>query len=40
MNSQMKQLAEFGPTLPIKNHREIVVGESEPVLNLINLYLP
>jgi L-asparaginase II len=31
---QMKQLAEFGPTLPIKNHREIVVGESRPVFKL------
>lgn len=27
-DSQMKELAEFGPTLPIKNHRGIVVGES------------
>ena len=32
-DSQLKQLAEFGPTLPIKNHREIVVGESRPVFN-------
>jgi len=32
--SQMKQLAEFGPTLPIKNHRDIVVGESRPVFKL------
>ncbi len=33
-NSQMKQLTEFGPTLPIKNHREIVVGESRPAFKL------
>jgi len=32
--SQLKELAEFGPTLPIKNHREIVVGESRPVFKL------
>ena len=31
---QMKQLAEFGPTLPITNHREIVVGESRPAFKL------
>ena len=34
-DSQMKQLAEFGPTLPIKNHREIVVGESRPAFKLV-----
>jgi L-asparaginase II len=33
-DSQMKQLVEFGPTLPIKNHREIVVGESRPMFKL------
>jgi L-asparaginase II len=33
-DSQMKHLAEFGPTLPIKNHRDIVVGESRPVFKL------
>jgi L-asparaginase II len=33
-DSQMKQLAAFGPTLPIKNHREIVVGESRPAFKL------
>ena len=31
---QMKELAEFGPVLPIKNHRGIVTGESRPVFNL------
>jgi L-asparaginase II len=34
-DSQMKQLAEFGPTLPIKNHREIVVGASRPAFKLV-----
>ncbi|HUI89240.1 MAG TPA: asparaginase [Anaerolineales bacterium] len=33
--SQLKQLAAFGPTLPIKNHREIVVGESRPAFKLV-----
>ncbi len=33
-DSQMKQLAAFGPTLPVKNHRGIVVGESRPVFKL------
>jgi L-asparaginase II len=33
-DSQMKQLAAFGPTLPIKNHRGIVVGESRPAFKL------
>jgi L-asparaginase II len=32
--AQMKELAEFGPTLPIKNHRGIVVGESRPAFTL------
>lgn len=32
--SQLKDLAEFGPSLPIKNHRGIVVGESRPVFQL------
>jgi L-asparaginase II len=32
--SQLKSLAKFGPKLPIKNHREIVVGESRPVFQL------
>lgn len=27
-DAQLKELADFGPTLPIKNHRGIVVGES------------
>ncbi len=31
---QMKELAEFGPTLQIKNHRGIVVGESRPAFTL------
>jgi L-asparaginase II len=33
-NSQEDDLAEFGPTLPIKNHRGIVVGESRPIFTL------
>ncbi len=32
--AESKDLAEFGPTLPIKNHRGIVVGESRPVFKL------
>ncbi len=32
--AQMGELAEFGPTLPIKNHRGIVVGESRPAFTL------
>ncbi len=32
--SQMKKLAEFGPILPIRNYRGIVVGESRPVFKL------
>jgi L-asparaginase II len=32
--SQLKALASFGPTLPIKNHRGIVVGDSRPVFKL------
>ena len=32
--AQMEELAEFGPTLPIKNHRGIVVGESRPAFTL------
>ncbi len=31
---QMKELAQFGPVLPIKNHRGIVAGESRPVFKL------
>lgn len=31
---QLKQLTAFGPRLPVKNHREIVVGESRPVFTL------
>jgi L-asparaginase II len=33
-NAQMKELIDFGPTLPIKNHRGIVVGESRTVFKL------
>ncbi len=33
-DSQMKELAEFGPTLPVKNHRGIVVGKSRPTFKL------
>lgn len=33
-NSQLQELAEFGPSLPIKNHRGIVVGESRPTFQL------
>ncbi len=33
--AQLKELAEFGPTLPIKNHRGIVVGESRPAFKLM-----
>lgn len=32
--AQLKELASFGPKLPIKNHRGIVVGESRPVFQL------
>jgi L-asparaginase II len=32
--AQMEELVEFGPTLPIKNHRGIVVGESRPAFTL------
>ncbi len=32
--SQLKELAKFGPVLPVKNHRSIVVGESRPVFTL------
>ena len=33
-NPQLEELADFGPTLPIKNHRGIVVGESRPAFTL------
>jgi L-asparaginase II len=33
-SSQLKELAEFGPTLPIENHRGIIVGESRPAFQL------
>ncbi|MFZ5903289.1 MAG: asparaginase [Chloroflexota bacterium] len=29
--SQLKELAEFGPILPIKNHRGLITGESHPI---------
>lgn len=32
--AQLKDLAEFGPNLPIKNHRGIITGESRPVFQL------
>ena len=35
--AQAKELAEFGPTLPVKNHRGIVVGKSRPVFQLENV---
>jgi L-asparaginase II len=31
---QLEELADFGPKLPIKNHRGIVVGESRPAFQL------
>ena len=31
---QTKELAEFGPTLPVRNHRGIIVGESRPAFTL------
>jgi L-asparaginase II len=34
-DSQIKELAEFGPALPIKNHRGIVVGQSRPAFQLV-----
>jgi L-asparaginase II len=33
-DEQLKKLSDFGPTLPIKNHRGIVVGESRPTFKL------
>jgi L-asparaginase II len=32
--AQLKELADLGPTLPIKNHRGTVVGESRPAFQL------
>ena len=32
--TKLKDLAEFGPILPIKNHRGIVAGESRPAFQL------
>ncbi len=32
--AELKELSEFGPVLPVKNHRGIVVGESKPVFKL------
>ncbi len=31
---QLKELSSFGPVLPVKNHRGLVVGESRPVFEL------
>ena len=31
---QMQELVEFGPVLPLKNHRGIATGESRPVFKL------
>jgi L-asparaginase II len=33
-STQQSELAEFGPSLPIKNHRGIIVGESKPDFTL------
>ena len=33
--AQLQELAEFGPSLPVKNHRGIVTGESHPVFQLM-----
>ena len=33
--AQLRELAGSGPTLPIKNHRGIVVGESRPAFQLV-----
>jgi len=32
--AQLKSLAKFGPTKQLKNHREIITGESHPVFDL------
>lgn len=32
--AQLKKLADFGPALPVKNHRGLLVGESHPVFTL------
>jgi L-asparaginase II len=32
--SQLQELAEFGPVLPVRNHRGIVTGEARPVFEL------
>ena len=32
--AQLEELASFGPTLPVKNHRGIVVGQSRPTFAL------
>jgi len=32
---QLHDLAEFGPILPVKNHRGIIVGESRPTFRLV-----
>lgn len=32
--TQLKELANFGPVLPVKNHRGLIVGESRPAFTL------
>ena len=32
--AQLQKLATFGPALPIKNHRDLIVGQSRPVFEL------
>jgi L-asparaginase II len=32
---QLQALAEFGPILPVKNHRGLIVGESHPTFRLV-----
>ncbi len=33
-DAQLKELSDFGPVLPVKNHRGLIVGESRPVFTL------
>jgi hypothetical protein len=32
--AQLRELADFGPVKPVRNHRGLVVGESHPVFHL------
>ena len=32
---QLRELAAFGPSLPVKNHRGLIVGESRPAFTLL-----